>query len=162
MQFQPESIEKILAGKKTQTRRPALPSDEIVRTMTQGKYPERGVYQVFRNGRLHWQCGKTYAVCPGRGKKQVARIKVWRIKWEDVRNMSYEDIIAEGFEHPFGFLETWCGFYDPPYIETMKAEAHLSSAPGARASLRLRPNELYQAWALTFEHDDEQRSEGDE
>jgi NAD-dependent dihydropyrimidine dehydrogenase PreA subunit len=46
----------------------------------------------------HWKyrIGKDYAVCPGRGVKQVARILLTSIRCERVGDISDEDAVAEG------------------------------------------------------------------
>lgn len=147
-QFKPELIQKILAGEKTQTRRLRKSGDEYTRTMTQGKHPERRVYQVYRNNRLLWQCGKTYAVCPGRGKPQVARFKLQIMRWEDVRQISGANSRAEGFRNRLEFWLTWCGFHDPKAIDAINHALYHGLQP--IKALNLRSEKLYQAWALTF------------
>ena len=69
MIFQKESIEAILAGRKTMTRR-IVKYGENYETTTDDKK----IGYVFKEGfktRTKWQVGKKYAVCPGRGKPQV-------------------------------------------------------------------------------------------
>lgn len=74
MIFKPELVEKILAGRKWQTRRPVKP-----------------------NQGCRYCPGRTYAVQPGRGKKGVARIKVHSIRREKWADISTYDAAAEGF-----------------------------------------------------------------
>jgi len=149
MQFSERSILKICTGEKTQTRRSYKEGDEVVLAMSQTKYPEQGVYQVFRGGRLLWQCGKTYAICPGRGKPQVARFRLLMLRMEDARNISAQDAIAEGFATIGMFLETWCLMKDKGAIPAIKL-AKMSGVPPME-TLRKRPDSRYNAWALTFE-----------
>lgn len=104
-QFKKELADRILAGKKTQTRRPVKESDSF--RFDGGAYPE-----VHRNGRLLWYKPGIYAIQPGRGKPRVGHLQIKDIKIEDVRNISLEDAIAEGFESQLGFLATWIAFYD--------------------------------------------------
>jgi len=138
MQFTQESIDKILAGEKDQTRRPVKPGD------TAYFDDDTNSYVVFRNGRLKWKVGKIYAVCPGRGKHQVARIRILDVSREDVRRISAEDAMAEGFETRSDFFIVWCSFYDPQGIWTWEDRA-------AYIPLESRPSHLYDAWALVFE-----------
>jgi hypothetical protein len=133
MQFKPELIEKILVGEKTQTRRPVKSKDE--RWFDDW---DNTIY-VYRNNRIHWATGRTYAICPGRGKPQVARFRLLFIRREDVRHISNLDSIAEGFRDYMGFLKTWTGFYDPSHIT------------GFPSLLEDRPAYLYDAWVLEFE-----------
>lgn len=72
MIFRPESVEKILAGTKTQTRRVAK---DVCR------------YRV----------GQAYSVQPGRGKNEVARVLVNAIRREKLIDMTPQDLVAEGF-----------------------------------------------------------------
>lgn len=65
MQFKPESINAIVNGTKTETRRVVKPGEtleevELLPTViaVTGGYPK---------GRLKWQVGRDYAVSPGRG-----------------------------------------------------------------------------------------------
>jgi hypothetical protein len=78
MIFQKESIEAILAGRKTMTRR-LVKEGEYLKT---GEFAYNGWYdyeknnekeliRVVKNKRVKWQVGRKYSVCPGRGKPQV-------------------------------------------------------------------------------------------
>ena len=132
MIFSLKSIEDILTGKKTQTRR-LVKDQEWFSPVTLSVYTDRAM------GRLKWQVGRTYAVQPGRGKPQVARIRILRIWREDVRRIKLGDISAEGFSWFGEFWQVWCGFHDP-------------GADWANGnSLIERPAHLYDAWALEFE-----------
>jgi len=148
MQFTQKLIEDILARKKTQTRRLVKPGDAWEQT-------GHRFDAVIRNGRTLWRVGQTYAVCPGRGKPQVARFRLLRIRREDVRDISQGDAIAEGFENELGFWETWCGFYDPKGWEIL-AKPFL----GHWSVFKHRPDELYRAWALTFELVEQEKRTG--
>ena len=79
MIFKPELVNLILAGKKTQTRRPLF-------------YDIHGKVIPCR-----YKVGKTYAVQPGRGKHQVARIEILEVRRESWGAISEPDAIAEGF-----------------------------------------------------------------
>ncbi len=62
MIFQKESIEAILDGRKTMTRR-IVKEGEL-------EFQEPCRVETFL-GRVKWRVGKKYAVCPGRGKPQI-------------------------------------------------------------------------------------------
>lgn len=93
MQFSPDMVDAILSGRKTRTTRPVT-----------------GVECTYRVGR-------DYAVCPGRGKRQVARIRVTNVqKFSDlfaVGSMlgSDEHAHAEGFASWKGFEVKWDTIY---------------------------------------------------
>lgn len=142
MIFSLKSIEDILTGKKTQTRRLVKDGDML----SSGLHPLYScpdcVYRYTSKGqgtRTKWKVGNTYAVQPGRGKPQVARIRILRIWREDVRRIKLGDISAEGFSWFGEFWQVWCGFHDP-------------GADWANGnSLIERPAHRYDAWALEFE-----------
>lgn len=171
--FKPVLIEKIYEELKNQTRRPEKPGDYA--TYADGG----GILAVYRNGRRQWEVGRDYAIVPGRGKHAVyarlrmdgawewqetqpggnggqqwrpGRIRITRIRREDVRDISHEDAVAEGFSSKYGFLYTWCDFYDPKMVERIMHDA--SADPllpdWCPLFLRSRPDDLYQAWALDF------------
>lgn len=175
--FKPELIDKILAGQKTQTRRPVKPGD-----MGQWQHCLACEW-VNRNGRRHWEVGKDYALVPGRGKHSIyarlrfdgtyewqttqpggnggeqwkpMRIRITRIRQEDARDITHADALAEGFQAQHEFLAVWCDFYDGKahalecfeYNDTDWRQNVVSVDLGR---LRQRPDALYQCWALDFE-----------
>lgn len=125
-----------------------------------------------------YQVGKEYSIQPGRGKSTTywrycdltgvgfdilkipfsvellnwgwkpLRIRILDIRREDVRSISHEDAIAEGFESPWQFWTVWTEFYDKSMRQT-QIEYH--EGPGFFELMRKRPLNLYDAWALTFE-----------
>lgn len=96
------TLEQVLSQRKTQTRRVIRKGELAIR----GRYNR--IVAVQSNNRTKWQVGKTYAVQPGRGKSQVARICLERINSEYVTRISTADALAEGFKNRQDFLETWC------------------------------------------------------
>lgn len=177
MLFKPELIEKIVAGEKTQTRRPVKAGESLCEVESpHGGYKPPGMFQ---NNRAKVMVGQDYAVQPGRGKPGVLwhpntkviitsdahqlvvaqtgtsltegfiplRIRVLNIRREDVRNISPDDAMAEGFETRTDFWNVWCGFYDPGALPDLNH--HIFAME--RAFLNKRPDALYQAWAYTFE-----------
>lgn len=110
----------VLDGKKTQTRRIVKPGEELV-----GFAPgmPRISYSVIKGNHVKWKIGRTYAVQPGRGKKAVGRIRITDIRQERLRNISHDDIEAEGIphdlydyahEHRAAFWQLWDSIYAEP------------------------------------------------
>jgi len=108
MMFAKESVEAILAGKKTQTRRPVQPG-EIGHPNLVGSYARVDT----RGGRQKWAVHSDYAINPpapegskARCGKQVGRLKLTGIRCEPVGDISDEDALAEGVEKVTGFLDS--------------------------------------------------------
>lgn len=156
--------EKVLSGEKTQTRRVVKPlhcawansydehDDPIEITHVANVIDDPGSYKTVELYRI----GKTYAVCPGRGKTQVARIRITDIRREDVRNISDSDALAEGFKSYREFLALWVRMHDKNWwMPKMNNDANLAYSYHKHMMgflyLTERPAEHYQAWALTFE-----------
>jgi hypothetical protein len=176
MLFKPELIQKIVTEKKTQTRRP-VKGNEILSgdgetvfvRLSKDKY------------RTKMEVGRDYAVQPGRGQAGILwcpeigvtitkdaytlvqertgetltqgfkplRIRILNIRREDVREISHNDAVAEGFSTGrVAFWRTWCEFYDPSIVPMLTKSIYDSNT---RGELQARPDELYQAWAYTFE-----------
>ena len=91
----------ILDGRKTTTRRVRKPSDQAV-------YADDGrIEAVLVNGREKWRVGKTYSVQPGRGKPQIARIRITGIDAENVTDVTNAAARAEGSADREDFLRLW-------------------------------------------------------
>ena len=117
--------DKVLSGKKTQTRRLVKPGEDGAQ-LRDGSY-----WAVWdRNGRWKWEVGRTYAVQPGRGKHAVGRILVTRMRKEWLQDITREDEIAEGFPLPLDFKIAW---------------DRINNRPGARWEDNPR------VWVLEFE-----------
>ncbi len=95
------TIEQVLDGSKTQTRRVIKNGEQAVRT----RYNQ--IEAVVHNGRDKWRVGSTYAVQPGRGHSQMARICLVKINSEAVSRISTAAARAEGFCNRQEFLQTW-------------------------------------------------------
>jgi hypothetical protein len=85
--FQP----KVMRGSKTVTRR--LVSDN-----------PRSPWWVEKCGLV---VGKTYAVCPGRGKPAVGRVEVTDVYPMRLGWISYAECLKEGFGSRSEFIATW-------------------------------------------------------
>jgi len=87
MNFKPELCAKVVDGTKTVTRRP-----------TNGKPCQ---YVVWGN----------YAVCPGQGKHQVARMVVLDVRKEPVGAITDAEAVLEGFAGRDEFVAYWRKLY---------------------------------------------------
>lgn len=154
-------LNEVLDGSKTQTRRLFKPGEALC-GFAPGK--PNWTHAVISNGRVRYKIDSTYAVCPGRTKPAVARIRIVDIREEDVRNISEEDAIAEGFIDKANFLAVWTYMYDAVssfawdsdknYYIAYRGNGHydhMGDFASIEAILRSRPDERYHAWALTFE-----------
>jgi hypothetical protein len=167
-------LPKVLDQSKWQTRRPEQDGDRYDALNSR-------VVRTSRNGRAMtlWQVGKKYAIQPGRAKKGLGHFEVVNIRSEDVRHISHDDAMAEGFASRLDFLAVWIGFYDkrvklekvdqgywhltittPDVVKKIKGGTLRTSGVQVEVTdhpviiLNLikehRPDKLYQAWALTF------------
>lgn len=97
MIFSGELADKVLAGAKTQTRRPAVLAGE--------PWDESTV----------WPCryvvGRAYAVQRKRATHAVGRILILGVSFCPSTTISDEDARAEGFDSPDAFYERWESFY---------------------------------------------------
>lgn len=92
--------EQVLSGQKTQTRRVWKPGHEL--------RMERNVWALYLNGRKRHYAGQQLMVQPGRGQRGVHCIIITRVRYiEDVRQISDEDVQAEGFVSRDEFLALW-------------------------------------------------------
>lgn len=139
MLFKPELIEKILAGEKTQTRRIVGEREFQIPGGVEPKilavYIEDGVRD--NRHKLKWRVGRTYAICPGRGKTGVARIKITEIRRQNLREISIPDAEAEG---------VYCG--DERYADVSNFIA-LWNSINTRPGIRWQDNP--EVWAISFE-----------
>lgn len=92
---------QILSGSKVQTRRVIRADEQAVR----GLYNK--IVAVMQGDRAKWQVGNEYAVQPGRGRAQIARIRVLRINSEYITRISLHDALQEGFASRQDFFRTW-------------------------------------------------------
>lgn len=91
MIFKPELVALVLKGKKTATRRIA-------------------------NGKpCRYQVGQHYAVQPGRGKPQVARITILDVERQALGELTYDEAIAEGFRTRADFARYWLRLHEPDH-----------------------------------------------
>lgn len=93
MNFRPELAEAVVTGHKWVTRR--LVSDN-----------PRSPYHPERAYRME---GKTIAICPGRGKSAIGKVRVHSVHRESFFPGLVNETVAlsEGFPHPAAFRDTW-------------------------------------------------------
>ena len=92
---------KVIARQKTQTRRIVKPNESVIR----GRYNK--ITSVMNGSRTKWRVGGSYAVQTGRGKGQIARVRLTRIRSERLSRIRQADAQAEGFASRQEFLQTW-------------------------------------------------------
>ncbi len=98
---------QVVTGRKTATRRIIGADEQAVR----GRYNR--IVAVKHGGRVKWRVGATYAVQPGRGRKQIARIRLTRITRQKLPRISTREARAEGFADRAHFLRTWRQIHGP-------------------------------------------------
>jgi hypothetical protein len=154
--------EQVLDGSKTQTRRLVKPRqetnrwdietdiiNEVIQWLDNGKeYPSnmRGLYVV----------GHTYAVQPP-GKKAVGRIRITKIRREQLKAIHETDCLSEGIVQqayqagivlPFTFLRFECPACETQYEWAREAYRCLwNDIYGARAWDRMKDDDV---WAIDF------------
>lgn len=137
------TIDKVLSGEKTQTRR--------LSTHHAGSFYDEHWGAVYNTltGMPVWVVGKDYAAQPGRGKAAVARIRIVEIRQENVRDISHQDAVAEGFVSRTHFMLLWTKMHDPEHYKRYPTTGQQSLA-WEQGILADRPAKFYSAWALTF------------
>jgi hypothetical protein len=154
MIFSPESIDLINRGVKTQTRRPVKGTESpcitddgktvgVVTVMGPQTHPMDDPPM-----RAKWRLGNTYAVCPGRGKRQVARIRLTSIRCERVGSISNDDARAEGITGECGVYH-----YGTRRIDELRGAAHAYWLLWQSLYPKSHPDDL--VWALGFELEEE-------
>lgn len=98
-----------------------------------------------RNCRFVYVVGKTYAIQPGRGKFSIGRLTIKHISREDVRKISPQDVIAEGFANKNHFISTWMDMHDKGFKKVMQA---CFDDGECWDFINHRPADHYQAWVL--------------
>jgi len=106
------TLEMILAGKKTQTRRLVQEGEHCLDGRSVSKTWMHRVLGTTQHRswvpyRPKWVVGHTYAIQPGRGKKAVGQIRLIAIRRERLREITAEDAMAEGIHLvPEGYWES--------------------------------------------------------
>jgi hypothetical protein len=98
--FTPSLAQAVLDGRKTVTRRLVSPNPR----------------SPWASGACRLKVGKTYAVCPGRGKHAVARVEITAVRRAPLGHLTRDEARREGFESAADFEQAWAainGGYDP-------------------------------------------------
>lgn len=95
-----KTADKVLAGEKTQTRRPVKDGEFF-----------NGIEVYSPTGILKWRVWNTYAVQPGRTAKSVGRIEITNIRIERLYRITLADARAEGFSGIDEFIRVWQEIY---------------------------------------------------
>lgn len=106
MIFQPRFIPLIRSGRKTQTRRLALPEDEAIAA------PDGAIQAIVRrtrtgNRRQKYRVGAAYAIQPGRGLRATDYLRLRTIRQERGQDITPADVRAEGLPDRAAFAELW-------------------------------------------------------
>jgi hypothetical protein len=180
MLMKEELAQLVIEGKKTQTRRPSKPGETLaeingLKTVLDARGHIK--YQVGREyalqygrglptrywnqteGIMSWDFYRAWLAKEGQKFHEIAKLMGWQpLKYklldvwhENVRTISYEDSLEEGFDSAIPFFRTWVGFYDNPALSAVDVYKHHSDFKIVLSLLNARPAELYQAWALKFE-----------
>lgn len=181
--FKPHLIKQIVEGNKTQTRRPVKVGDtEVLTELMPNEWRFDAVLRGKKQIRWHYVDAERSVVW-GRGKPavvwckadktfymphskneqaqfldagyEVLRIRITKIRRENVRMISLADSVAEGFEDQLGFVRVWTNFYDSAGAGLVLAYDHggniTHSVETLFVALMDRPHDLYDGWALDFE-----------
>jgi hypothetical protein len=103
--FKPGLIEKILSGKKTQTRRPVTDRDTLACPFD----PSRTTTKVMHA--MRYVPGRDYAIKPGRTSAGVARVLIQDLRLEQLGDITPEAAVAEGFKRTDDFFAYWERLY---------------------------------------------------
>jgi hypothetical protein len=97
------TLDLVMSGRKSQTRRLRKPHEELRLDSTSGQIQA----VLDRRQRVKWKVGQTYAVQPKRGAKQVGRLYLKAIHTQTLADIDEKDAQAEGFIGRTAFYETW-------------------------------------------------------
>jgi len=167
MIFAPESIVAMVNGSKIQTRRVAQPGDryhlasdpqrprflQYVRGVPTQGWDVLKVLRTNKAGRLYspFYKGQSIAVCPGRGKKAVGRIRLTRIRLVPVDRITWRDASGEGVYRQIHYPDGIPHHYRMDYnghttVGRTPPEAFL----GGFARVHPKGTPTKYLWALTF------------
>jgi hypothetical protein len=110
MIFSEKSVEGLLSGRKTQSRRLVKDGEMLVPNDT---YKEGNVFLksdvVVHKFRPKWRVNKDYSVQLGRGRKGLSfRVKIVGIRKERLLDISEEDAKREGYKNIWDFISAFC------------------------------------------------------
>lgn len=103
MNFQPELADKVMAGRKTITRRLASENPR----------------SPWFKDRCAFRVGQRFAVCPGRGKVNIGHATVRSVRLERLGHIPNHEAVREGFRSTQEFERAFTsinGSYDPDVL----------------------------------------------
>lgn len=146
------TIDKVLSSEKTQTSR--LWKDDYTFSEDENDRELPNVVlslKAWEMGKIRrlYQAGQVLSVQPNRGQKGIAKIRVLSLARRDVRNFSYDDLIAEGFgdsDSPFTwFFNVWTDMHDKTLSPAIVRNYGIVQA------VKDRPKQFYDALVIKFE-----------
>lgn len=114
MNFRPELAAMVMDGRKSVTRR-------VVSENPRSPYHPTGIGKLI---------GKRIAVCPGRGKARLGRVRVASVSRANFRPHFVHDWQAEGFKTPEQFIEAWEAMHGRDPVDVWRIEL-ANPEPGA-------------------------------
>lgn len=127
MIFTPKHAQMSLDGRKTETGRVRWPEHGTTTVERDGKAVILAVWEDSRRSysnmirRTIYRVGKTYSVCPGRGKKSIGRIRILEIR----ERARLDEVDAETAQREGGYTKE--SYYE--LCHTMQSLRKQSSAP---------------------------------
>lgn len=93
--------DEVRTGRKTLTQR----VDDGGYTVERDADDE--IVKVYKNGRLKWAVGKSYAAIPKRGQKRFGDYRAKRIQYRPLHDMTEADAVKEGVEDLAAYRALW-------------------------------------------------------
>jgi len=134
LSFTPENMYKVLSMQKTETSRPVREDERgYFSGVADGRYVcpaqfsagtcewlmsfdafkrvvvRSSVYQ--KTGLTRFECGRDYAIVPGRGKSAVGRVTVWGLYYQRLKDTTGIAACNEGFNNPEEFIQLYQSLY---------------------------------------------------
>lgn len=95
MNFQPELAAKVMSGEKTVTRRAMSDNPRS---------------PWWRDG-CSLKVGRDYAVCPGRGKDSIGRVRIVSVSRSFMHELTDDEVRREGFASRAEFERLWLAMH---------------------------------------------------
>lgn len=96
LSFKPELLDKVIRGRKTETRRLSREGESIANGVLWSRQHSPKPHSFLGIRRL-FRVGQSYAVVPGRGQHQVGRVVVTQLRLERLFDITQESVDRECF-----------------------------------------------------------------
>lgn len=152
-QFQ-HTLRALLEGDKIETSRLVKPGDYTwICGEIDAPWHKRGTVSQYSavhnvNHTARFVRGKTYAIQPGRGQKQVGKYVVEAIWRQDVRTLMPSQVRNEGFSSLRAFMETWLKINHDRLLYPLYNSPESNAEHRLKLQLTTRPDDLYLAWRM--------------